>query len=463
MIKTHRMKILLSIFCLSLVAFSSPSFAHKKDGSCPVWGTDCYKTFDDEKYIVNTKCFPPCNCSCKGPIVGHHKDILRPHVTAEFKKHRDWLVEEFFVMHVLTAMKMMTSQLSTIAIQQVQIIGSLFDAKHQLETQRLFQQLMAEAHRDYMPSEGMCEIGTSIRSLASSSRKVDLGHVGFANRVMERQLRDGDVLSSADANSDYYSRLEMLKKNHCNVKDNAYGLNWLCKDGGATKERINKDVDFVRTIESKLTLDVDFIPQETMATEGGDEDTDNEATPDEEDVFAMMSNLFAHKVLPSVGEKLLATNEGVPYDNAHRYMDLRSVAAKRSVAQNAFTAIVAERAKGDKESAKYLKKLVMELGVPKEEIEELLGVEPSYFAQMEVLTKDIYQNPVFYTELYDKEANVARKSVAIKAINLMQDRDLYRSQLRSEAVLSVLLETFLQDEHQRVHKQLAKLKPGEDD
>jgi len=40
----------------------------------------------------------------------------------------------------------MTNQLTATSMQQVQIIGSFFDAKHQLETQRMFQQMTAEAH-----------------------------------------------------------------------------------------------------------------------------------------------------------------------------------------------------------------------------------------------------------------------------------------------------------------------------
>ena len=140
-------------------------------------------------------------------------------------------------------------------------------------------------------------------------------------------------------------------------------------------------------------------------------------------------------------------------------MDLRSVAAKRSVAENSMAAMVAERAKGDKEAAPFLKKLVTELGVKETEVEEILGKQPSYYAQMEVLTKDIYQNPVFYTELYDKPANVSRKGVAIRALNLMQERDFYRSQLRTEATLAVILETMLMEEHNRVSAALADLEP----
>jgi len=79
---------------------------------------------------------------------------------------------------------------------------------------------------------------------------------------------------------------------------------------------------------------------------------------------------------------------------------------------------------------------------------------------MEVLTKDIYQNPVFFTELYDKPANVTRKGATIRALNLMQERDLYESQLRTEAVLAVMLETMLADEHNRASAALGDLEAG---
>jgi hypothetical protein len=45
---------------------------------------------------------------------------------------------------------------------------------------------------------------------------------------------------------------------------------------------------------------------------------------------------------------------------------------------------------------------------------------------------------------------VERKGAALQAIGLMQDRDLYNSLIRSEAVLSVLLETMLEKEQEKV-------------
>lgn len=433
-------KLLRPIFILTFVVISvasiQSSYAQGKYEILPR---------DPKGSPVSKSCGSVCNCTCQKPIESNHIKI-RAHVTDEFIKHRDWMIDEFFTKHILPAMMLMTSQLSNVAIQQVNMVGTFFDAKHQLETQRMMQQMMAEAHKDYQPSEGLCEIGTNVRSLASSARLSDLTHIAFANRVTDRQLRNGDVISSGEENADIMSRLEMFKKKHCNIKDNSVGLKLLCTTSGP-KEQVNKDVNFTKTLGNKLTLDIDLINGGTP-------------TPDLENVFALTSNLFAHTVLPAIPKEILATKDGKPREEAHRYMDLRSIAAKRSIAQNSISAMIAEKTKGDKEVAPFLKKLVTELGVKDEDVELLLGVEPSYFAQMEVLTKDIYQNPVFFTELYDKPANVMRKGATIRALNLMQERDIFESQLRTEAVLAVMLETMLADEHTRVSAALSDLEAG---
>jgi hypothetical protein len=105
---------------------------------------------------------------------------------------------------------------------------------------------------------------------------------------------------------------------------------------------------------------------------------------------------------------------------------------------------------GGSDSWKYLGAVLTELGIPENEVAEYLGdpvygpeVYPSYYAQLEILAKKIYQNPDFYANLYDKPANVARKSVALKAIDLMLDRAIYESQIRQEMAMSVLLSSRL--------------------
>jgi hypothetical protein len=253
-------------------------------------------------------------------------------------------------------------------------------------------------------------------------------------------------------------------KNYCDQADNANGLGTLCRQAVPKPERRNIDVDYTRNIESRLTLDVSFIPDPAGGTAGtaNNAQSQDEATADEQDVFALAANLFSTNVAPIVPPEDYATKDGrIRIGNVEKYMDMRSVFAKRSVAQNSFAAIVGQRAAGAPESAPYLKAIMKEFGITKpEEINQLIGEKPSYFAQMEVLTKKLYQNPTFYTELYDKPVNVERKGAAMQAIGLMQDRDLYNSLLRSEVVLSVLLETMLQKEQDKVVNEGPKRNPA---
>ena len=397
-------------------------------------------------------CGGPCPACelCHVEIPRHYSEV-RINVQGEFVQHRTWIINGFWRENVLRAMQMMASQLTAVGIMQIQMIGAMLDAKHQLETQRLFQTMMAQAHKDYQPSEGMCTFGTTVRSLANSERRSNMAQVALAQRMNQRQVAGGDGLSAQGLDSDKRSRLQMFIRNYCDRADNQNGLGTLCPTTVPNGARRNIDVDYTRNIESRLTLDVSFLPPD-----------DGAVTDDEEDIFALSANLFSNNIAPQREAELYATRDGrIRLSAVEKYMDMRSIFAKRSVAQNSFAAIVAQRAEGSPESAPYTKALMRELGVQSaDEINSLLGENPSYFAQMEILTKKIYQNPLFYTELYDKPVNVERKGAAMQAIGLMQDRDLYNSLIRSEVVLSVLLETMLQKEQTKVVNEGPKRNPA---
>lgn len=383
------------------------------------------------------------SCNCESDIGQHHATI-RSHMTNKRKEHEIWLVTEFFARHVAPALMLMAEQLTVTGMQQVQIIGSFFDAKHQLETQRLLQQLTAEAHKDYQPSEGLCTFGTSVRSLASSERAANLAQEVIAERNLSRQLRNSEGLSGAILedgkpylSQDRASRAVTFVERFCDRTDNNKTLDVYCKDTDAPPEMLNRDIDYTRSVENKLTLDLDFYSQ------GNENPSDDEAS-----IFALGANLYGHDVIPYIdANTLLGFKAGRSMSGESQLMDARALNAKRSVAQNSFAAITGMRAAGTAEAQPYLYKMVAELGVPEDDLEKLLGKNPSYFAQMEILTKKALQNPVFYTELYDKPANVDRKGAVLQAVALMQDRDIYNSLLRSEAILSVLLDTMLQKEH----------------
>jgi hypothetical protein len=383
----------------------------------------------------------PCD-DCKVPIIENHQRI-RSHVTAEFELHRNWIVTEFFTKHVAPAMAEMTSQLVTVGMQQVNAIGQFFDAKHQLETQRLFQTMVAEAHKDYQPSEGLCAIGTGLQSMANSQRRSDLSQVALSEQMMNRQLATANTVAGGGADQDRRSRLNLFIEKFCRKSDHGGAMTKLCQSGASSPTQANMDIDYTNAFSNKLTLEFDPL-----------DDISSDTTKDEENLYALSSNLFANQILTTFTEDELVLN-GEPTDKVKDLMLMRAIGAKRSVAQNSFAAIASMKAESNGKSGPFLKAVLAEAGVEPDHIQQYLGENPSYYAQMQVLTKEIYKDPSFYANLYDKPANIDRKGVALLALELMQDRDIYDSLLRSEAVLATMIEVLVSNEQKKVNEDLS--------
>ncbi len=396
------------------------------------------------------------------------RTLIKEFVTYEFTAHRTWIVSIFWEDNLLPAMMLMADQLSAVAMMQTEIIGTFFDAKHQMETQRVLQTIRARAHKDYHPSTGMCEFGTSVRSLAASERKAELNAHVMSQRSQDRGLGNANTSSASGPDADFKNRLQQFRTKFCDPSDNNAGLGLVCDHdqapgdefGAIDQHRVNKDIDYARTVEYPWTLDIDF--------------TDTTLTHNEEEVLALANNLYgdlvfqritpATKFNPNLRQQETGDSLGATRD---LYMNSRALLAKRSVAENTFNAITSMKSAGTAGSRDFLEAILTELGVsdtngPPNDVLHLLGMNdandeigPSYHAQMEVLTKKIYQNPDFYTNLYDKPANVERKKVALQAIGLMQKFDLFKSYLRTEANMSVLLELTLVDLQKKLENELS--------
>lgn len=423
-----------------------------------------------------------CNPGTCEPVSKEEADKsvkeINEHVDQEFDAHNVWIISIWWEDNVLPAMMLMAEQMTAVAMKQTEIIGGFFDAKHQLETQQVFQKLRTRAHKDYHPSVGMCEFGSSVKSLAASERIGEVNAVILSQRAQDRALGNANTLGSAGIDGDAQGRLKQFRETYCDIRDNNNGLDFMCDHeqdrnpssgeiGAADKKRVNKDIDFARTLDSPWTLNVNF--------------TDTDLKEDEEDVLALASNLYGREVFSRVGADLLRSTKPdsdietpddlTPVQNA--YMDARAILAKRSVAENSFNAIVGMKSAGTGGSRDYLQALLAELGIDdtannvagagdakKTQLDLLLGDNPSYYGQMEVLTKKIYQNPDFYTNLYDKPVNVERKGVALQAIGLMQKFDLFKSYLRNEASLSVLLELAVIELQEEIESEIDASEPG---
>ncbi len=398
------------------------------------------------------------------------------------QEHELFLIEQVFEPLILPALMMMTEQLSSIMMEQMLIVGAFFDAKQQLETQMLFQELTARAHKDYHPSFGMCEFGSSMRSLAAADFKGDLSVVTLNKRFMDRQLGTGASVGAGGPANDRasddtavtptpYNRLGYFLQNTCDYNDlnrvdgrDDTGL-FLCADQPPENGWVNRDIDWNNTVMSPRTINVAF---------------DQDAS-DNSRLFEMSNNLYGHVVFSRPDGSLLnyAKNHG-------NFLDSRAVTAKRSVAQNSFDSIVGLKTRGTssldnaefnaESTSEFMRFFLVELGFPEDEpnlyhrymfhksdeVDEALMDETedqiSYYGQMEVLAKKIYQRPEFYTNLYDKPANVKRKSAAMQAIKLMLERDIFDSQIRSEAILSMILELKVVEEQQNVENKLGLIK-----
>ena len=104
-----------------------------------------------------------------------------------------------------------------------------------------------------------------------------------------------------------------------------------------------------------------------------------------------------------------------------------------------------------------MKALMRDFGMSEEDIHLYLGDNPSYYSQMEMLTKIMYQHPNFYTNLYDKPANVDRMNASMQAIGLIQQRDRHESQMRQEMLISQLVEQGLRKHTEDVNQRILDL------
>lgn len=362
-------------------------------------------------------------------------EVLREHITQEFIYQQRWFMFDFFRDFVLPGLMQMTEQLSTVGEAQVFTFGAIMDAKESLETQRLFHEKMAQAQRDYHPDVGMCTIGTAAESLAASDRTAETMANALTKRMIDRQLGLQYSSGSEGITSDVKSRVEQLRRRFCDRHSSGGNTTNLCL-AAAAGPHINKDIDYAGTVGLRRTINMNLTNNSLAAPD-----------TDDENIMALASNLYGNRIF----ERTPTPN--TPMDGANAwisgqmswYLDKRAVTAKRSVAQNSFNAIVGMKAAGSAASenaGNYLYAIFSQLGVTDDaEARQLLGANPSYYALLEAISQKVYQNPTFFVNLYDSPTNVMRKNVAMQAVNLMLDRDTFKSEMRTEALLSVLLET----------------------
>ena len=359
-------------------------------------------------------CIGCCNCQ-----------TIRNYIVAEVDKHEKFLKDTFWKQKLEPALARMSNQINEATISQTTSLGSFLNAQNNIEQARSLQELRAQTAGNYLPSEQLCRFGSLSQSLGASESKAKANSLILSQRSLNRQLGAPNMTSSDGSTSDLNARMKSFMGRYCDPTDNNGQMERLCSTGGNDKF-LNADVDYVKTFDAKPTLNIDF-------TDGA-----ATATDDEKNIIALANNLFAHDlfILPKP-----ATLEGKTMTDARiSFMNMRSLIAKRSVAENSFNILVGQKAQGAPGSREFIAGVLKELGMEDKATLDYLGGTPSYNAQMEVLTKKLYQNPTFYVNLMDNPANIQRQYAAMQSFGLMQQRDIFDSILRSELLLSLIVE-----------------------
>lgn len=342
----------------------------------------------------------------------------------ELKTHQDWMDSDWWKKNVEPALKKLSDEVRNAILLQTVALGSFLDAQNLMGATRALQESTANSLKTYTPSDTICKFGTLSRSLALSQAKGEANQLVLSKRSLNRQMGHAQMASSPGMQQDKSARLEQFRKDYCDPQDFGTGMKEMCAASAASDTRHNIDINFTRAVDTKSTLDIDF----TNAT----------ATDDEKDILALANNLYAHQVFTRINaEELKSTSSK---DTQSTILDQRSVIAKRSVAENSFNEIIGQKSKGSPGSKAYFLKVLESLGLSSADADKYLGAEPSYDAQMEVLTKKLYQDPVFYANLMDSPANVNRQYAALQSFGLMQKRDIFETVTRSEMLMSLLLE-----------------------
>lgn len=331
----------------------------------------------------------------------------------------------------------MADEIRNATLNHVTALGAMIDARTLLDTLRSIQISTVQTMKDYAPSDSLCRFGTLSRSLALSEDVVDKNRLAISKIMFDRNNQQIHTVFGQPG-SGAFNLLQDFKEKYCDEVDNNGFLKGYCEVATSTSDTFfNRDVDFTRVFDVPLTLDVDF--------------TDPTQTATRQSLIALFRNLSYIPAYQDTGE------EGFdPNSNLLTTQDARAINAARQVAGNTYGALIAEKVgvrteatSGTTEATPYILEILTHLGVSDADARALVSNNPSYFAQMEVMTKKVFQNPAFYANLYDSAANIDRQRVAMKAIELQQDRDFLESLRRREILLSSLLSMKLRTEASR--------------
>lgn len=419
------MKKFLIVFTIGYLSLSGPAFASSSAACTGV--VPCYPG------VVPSTLYCGQNgstcCPCQTTQTNLSKEMDKHRRGGEGKK--SFLFDTLWNDSIDPSVRSMLSKNVQSIISQTTSLGTFLNAQTQARAKSEVQKGAARAANDYATSEALCRFGSLSLGLATSDTSSKGAQIALASVGLNRSLGARGSIAQAGAGGDQMERMNIFIQEYCDASDNNNGMALMCGTDPQRRfeniprdSRKNRDIDFARTFANYGTLDF------------GAGLTAEEVRPGQQDIILLGHNLYGNKQIPGQLTETQLRREG----NQGIYLKIRSVAAARGVAQNSYAAIAGLKSQGSGSSKDYMEALYKELGMTGSQAGAQLGDKPSYYAQMDVLTKKLYQSPAFYVNLMEGKTNVDRQSGAMEGLELMQDRDLYLSMKRSEMLLALMVQ-----------------------
>lgn len=366
---------------------------------------------------------PPCDC---GGHEGQHV-ITRADIFAKFVQMRlqleAWMSTELKDTIVEDWREELSQQSAKVA-GGTQLQGIISDATDTNRHAMAVQSQSADMAVRLLPDQNTCSAGTAVEFLARTEEDARVTAAAGAAAVSSRQAMLSGTPQASGEGWEKETRFKRCIEKYCDLEDHGGnvvgavdalktrgGLNMLEGD----ERRTNADIDYGRSFAAPLTLDVDG------------------SAPDDgayEDMLTMASYLYGHDQFFNLTRDRIDSS----------LFDVRALQAKRNLVANSFLAQMELKAKSKEPMSPEMLAAYQNLGFSGTALADMVGENPSYHAQMDVLTRRLYQDPQFYTNLVTTRENLDSQATAMDAFANMQMRDLYESLRRQELLFAVLLE-----------------------
>lgn len=349
-----------------------------------------------------------------------------------FNQYRqNFIMDSFYTDTVKKSYQNQTDETRNVDMFRSANFGMFLDASTFNDALRTLQVASAQVLQNYTVSEQICRFGTLGKSLSASEARVNHDRIVLGAMGLARNLGKKNSSATAGRGMDNQNRLYTFVDQYCDLSaQGGTGMRGMCQVATPVKDiTMNRDVDYTRLLDTAPTINADL--------------TNNNVSQDETHLSMLASYLYGHR-LPE--KRMDDLSDG---GNSGVYAEYRSVFARRAAAQNTYNTLAAMKMAGSGASDQYIKSMLAQIGMSDSDIDSYVkakgdtnspAVASSYNAQMNMLTKKIFQDPAFYANLMDSKTNVKRTSAAIQGVGLMQARDIYRSTERSEMLLAIMVE-----------------------